>query len=204
MEYNTQRPKLRVPEYGRNIQLLVEQIVHIPNREIRTQAAFEMVSLMAQQNPNFRNQPEMVQTLWEHLFIISDFKLDVDSPFPPPDEQNIHVKPDRKLVDYPGSKMKYHFYGKNVELMIDSILKMEDGSEKDKLSKELGSYMRVCYKIWNDEKVSDSLIINHLKELSGGKIVLDNLPEPVKLNGPKNSHELTKKKKKKKNRRSYR
>jgi hypothetical protein len=116
MEYNTQRKHLIVPEYGRNIQMLVEYLVNgIANREERTKAAYTIINIMAQQNPQMRNQPEYMQKLWDHIYIISDFKLDVDSPYPPPEPIDKSLISSKK-PSYPRRSFKYHFYGENIEL----------------------------------------------------------------------------------------
>lgn len=181
MEYNTQREDLRVPEYGRHIQLMIEYISTIEDRDERNKAANEVARIMAQQSPQIKNQPEYLQKIWDQIFIISDFKLDVDSPFPKPVREETERAMQNRKVHYHKRHHKYHFYGQNVELIIDKVVKMEDGELKSKIIRAIAQYMRISYKMWNDDKVADDVIIGHLKELSKGEIVLEEMPEPVKL-----------------------
>ncbi|MBC8343847.1 MAG: DUF4290 domain-containing protein [Bacteroidetes bacterium] len=179
MEYNTNRAKLNMPEYGRNLQILVDYVVEIPEREERNKAAEVVINMMAQQNPQLRNQPEFMQKLWSHLFIMADHKLDVDSPFVQSDYDKL--KEDyRTKIGYPQKDFKYRFYGKNVELMIKRCCEMDDGEVKEQFKMSIASYMRMSYKLWNDEKVSDEIVLGHLRELSGGKILIEKIPEHLK------------------------
>jgi len=188
MEYNTQRKHLNVPEYGRNVQMLVEYIINdIHDREERTRAAYAIVNLMAQANPQMRNQPEYLQKIWDHLHIIADYKLDVDSPYPQPEPLDKNAVASNK-PSYPQRTFKYHFYGENIELMIKQAVLMEEGEQKTRYVQVLASYMKYCYRNWNDDKVADDIIIKHLGELSKGLLTVDKVddiiintkPNPVK------------------------
>jgi hypothetical protein len=179
MEYNTQRKHLIVPEYGRNVQMLVEYLINgIHDREERTRAAYTIVNLMAQQNPQMKNQPEYMQKLWDHIHIIADYKLDVDSPYPQPEPLDKNAVASNK-PSYPKRSFKYHFYGENIELMIKQAINMEEGEQKTRYVQILASYMKYCYKNWNDEKVSDDIIIKHLNELSKGLITVDRVEDII-------------------------
>jgi hypothetical protein len=191
MDYNTGRGPLRIPEFGRNIQLLVEYIIaNMPDRDERNRAALTMVNLMAQQNPQLKNQPEFMEKIWDQLFMISGYQLDVDSPFPIPDVRLKNLKrPGR--VQYPTKALKYHFYGKNIVMMIKKALEMEEGEAKQKYIAIIAGYMKLSYKTWNDDKVSDELIIRHLAELSGGQIVVDKVSDTF-FNGKQIERTFTK------------
>lgn len=184
MEYNTNRAKLNMPEYGRNLQLLVDYVVQIPEKEERNRAAETIVNMMASQNPQLRNQPEFMQKLWSHLFIMGDHKLDVDSPYLQSDYDKLK-EDNRTKIHYPKKDFKYRFYGKNIELMIKRCIEMEDGEVKDQFKLTIASYMRLSYKLWNDDKVSDEIVLNHLRELSGGLVVVEKIPEHMKIYDPK-------------------
>jgi hypothetical protein len=179
MDYNTQRKHLNVPEYGRNIQMLVEYIVNnIKEKEERTRAAYAVVNLMAQQNPQLRNQPEFLQKIWDHIHIIANYQLDVDSPYPPPEPLDKNAIASKKPA-YPQRTFKYHFYGENIELMIKQAILMEEGEQKSKYVQILASYMKYCYRNWNDDKVSDDIIIRHLGELSKGLLTVDKVDDLI-------------------------
>jgi hypothetical protein len=180
MEYNSGRPNLIIREYGRNVQKMVDEAVLIEDKAERTKAAYAIVNIMAQLNPGQKDGTEERQKLWDHLFIISDFKLDIDAPFPMPDREVLHTKPDR--LTYGGKKYKYRYYGSNVELMIKEACKLEDEVERSKYISLIASFMKYCYKQWNDDKVSDEIIISHLEELSGGKLTTDRVKDVYKGN----------------------
>jgi len=173
MDYNTQRPKLILPEYGRNIQRMVNYAKNLESRDERNSAASTVVNIICQMNPQFKDQDEFIHKVWDQVHIMADFELDVDSPYPPPSKEQIMRKPDR--MDYPTHKIRYKHYGKNIEIMIRKAVKMQSGPEKDFFVNAIASYMKIAYRKWNDEKVSDQVILNHLKELSGGAIALDNI-----------------------------
>lgn len=188
MEYNTQRKHLNVPEYGRNVQNLVEYIINdIHDKAERTRAAHAIVNLMAQQNPQLKNQPEFMQKIWDHIHIIADYKLDIESPYPQPEPLDKKSIASKKPA-YPQRTFKYHFYGENIELMIKQAILMEEGEQKTKYVQVLASFMKYCYRNWNDDKVADDIIIKHLGELSKGQLTVDKVddiiisskPNPVK------------------------
>jgi hypothetical protein len=172
MEYNTQRPLLTISEYGRNIHKMTEYAMTIEDRDRRNRAAQTIVSIMAQlNNPQRLDTTEFKQKMWDHLFIISDYKLDVDSPFPMP---NPDVKEMEKFkCSYPNRYIKYRQYGKNVENMIQKAIDYPEGEEKETLIRYIANHLKKLYLSWNRESVSDEVIFEHLSNLSGGQIKLD-------------------------------
>ena len=177
MEYNSGRNQMIIPEYGRNIQKMIEYAVTVEDREERNRAARAIVAVMGYLNPQLRDIVDFKHKLWDHLFLISDFKLDVDSPYPKPPRETLKVKP--QTIGYPTSKIRYKYYGKTMESMIRKIGEMEDGQSKELIAQNLANFMKMSYLTWNKDSVDDSTIIGHLDELSGGKVKLQ---ETVKLN----------------------
>ena len=168
MEYNTGRNRLVIPEYGRNIQKMIEYAVTLEDREERNKLAKAIVSAMGVLNPQLRDMTDFKHKLWDHLFIISDFKLDVDSPYDKPTELTYKVKP--HPVPYPSSRIKYRHYGRIVEDMIKEIAQKEDTPARDHLIVNLANFMKMLYVNWNKDSVSDEVIFQHLFEMSGGKL----------------------------------
>jgi hypothetical protein len=177
LEYNTQRGKLLISEYGRNVQKMVEMALAIEDREKRTKAAHNIVNVMALLNPQVREIADFKQKLWDHLFIISDFKIDVDSPYPVPEKSKYNERP--KPLAYPTSNIRYKYYGKVMEDMIRKVADLPDGPSKDQIVHNLANFMKMSYLTWNKDSVDDSTIVNHLNELSVGKLKLH---ESVTLN----------------------
>lgn len=175
-EYNTQKPKLILREYGRNIQKLVEFMSGVEDDEKRNSYASVLVDLMRQINPNIKDSSEYNQKLWDDLFIMSDFKADVESPYPKPEEGILTKKPQK--VDYNVNRLKYKHYGRNIELIIEKAINTEDPEEKEAFVIYLGKLMKTFYAAWNKEVVSDQVIVDHIKELSKNKLDID--PQRVK------------------------
>lgn len=176
MEYNTQRKKLRIPVYGRNIQKMIEQCITIEDREKRTKTAELIVSVMAEMIPKTKDSGDFKQKLWDHLHIISDFRLDVDSPYPPPARDVLSSKPEQ--VAYQDNNISMRPYGKNIERIIEKAIEYPEGEEKDVLVMTIANHLKKAYLNWNRNSVDDSLIIKHLEILSDGKLVL---PEDTRL-----------------------
>ncbi len=170
-DYNTRRPQMVIPEYGRNIQKMVEHAISIEDREERNKVAQSIINVMGQLNPHLRDIVDFKHKLWDHLFIISDFKLDVDSPYPYPDKEKIFEKP--KPLEYPQSNIRFKHYGKSVEVFIAKAIEMQDGEEKTELIKTIANLMKKSYLTWNRESVDDDLIVSDLKLLSKGQLKLD-------------------------------
>jgi hypothetical protein len=167
-EYNTSRDSMLISEYGRNVQRMVQVAVNEPNREKRQRLAHGLITLMGNLNPQLREMDDYIHTLWDHLFVISDFKLDVDSPYPIPTREMVYAKP--QVMTYPQQKIKFRFYGKNIENMIEKAAEMEDGPVKSGFINMIGSFMKQSCRSWNEEMLQDEEILAHLELLSGGRI----------------------------------
>jgi Domain of unknown function (DUF4290) len=168
LEYNSERPHLIIPEYGRHIQKLVDHCVALPDKEARNKMAQAIIEVMGNLQPHLRDVPDFKHKLWDQLFIMANFNLDVDSPFPLPTKEYFEEKPD--TLAYPKSASKYRFYGNNIQIMIDTANSWEDGELKEALIYTIANHMKKCYLNWNKDTVEDDVIFKHLKELSGGKI----------------------------------
>lgn len=171
MEYNTERPKIAIPEYGRNVQRMIEFAVSVKDRDERNRVARAIISVMGQLNPHLRDVTDFKHKLWDHLFIIADFKLDVDSPYPIPNAETFQTKPDK--VSYPDKKIRYRHYGKIIEKIIQKAVEFEDGDEKKVLVEMIANSMKKSYLMWNRDSVTDDVIFDQLKELSKGQLKLD-------------------------------
>jgi hypothetical protein len=170
LEYNAERPHLIIPEYGRHLQKLIDQATVIPDREERNKAAKYIIQVMGTLNPHLRDVPDFQHKLWDQIFIMSDFRLDVDSPYPIPTRDVINLKPER--LPYPQRNPKYRFYGNNITNMIDVANSWEEGEMKSALVKVIANHMKKSYLSWNKDTVTDTVIFEHLYELSGGKLNL--------------------------------
>ena len=177
IEYNTERPKLIIPEYGRHMQKMVEQAVATEDRVERNKIAKSIIAVMGNLNPHLRDVPDFQPMLWDQLFIISDFKLDVDSPFPIPTREELAERPEP--LKYPQNFPKYRFYGNNIKRMIDVAVNWEEGDKKEGLILTIANHMKKCFLNWNKDTVEDDVIFNHLYELSDGKINLKNSNEDL-------------------------
>lgn len=168
MEYNTQLPHLMIPEYGRNIQKLIEYACTIKNKEERNKIANGIIGGMGRLNPHLRDITDFRHKLWDHLFIISNFKLDVDSPYPKPSKEILTTKPEK--VKYPASDIKIKHYGKAVERLIAKASAMKEGEEKSAFVDAIANLMKKFYLTWNRQSVNDHVILQELEELSKGKL----------------------------------
>lgn len=188
IEYNTERPQLVIPEYGRHIQKMVDHAISLEEKEARNNCAKSIIAVMGNLNPHLRDVPDFQHKLWDQLFIISRFKLDVDSPFPKPSPEELAEHP--KPLAYPQNFPKYRFYGNNIKRMIDVAISWEEGDKKDALMLTIANHMKKCFLNWNKDTVEDDVIFQHLFELSDGKINLKNSDEDLS-----NPQELLKNKK---------
>jgi hypothetical protein len=170
MDYNTQRKHLVLPEYGRHIQQMVDQLLEIEDTVERNRNAKAIIAVMGNMNPHLRDINDFKHKLWDHIHIMADFKLEIDSPYPKPDFQTIYEKP--KTVPYPSNPIRFKHYGRSISLMIDKAIEMEEGAQKEALTSLIANHMKKSYLIWNQDSVSDADIIRDLKELSNGKIIL--------------------------------
>lgn len=170
LEYNAERPHLIIPEYGRHLQKLIEQAIAVEDRTERNKLAKYIIQVMGSLNPHLRDVPDFQHKLWDQIFIMSDFRLDVDSPYPIPSREVLQLRPDP--LAYPQKSPKYRFYGNNIKYMIDVANSWEDGEMKSALIKVIANHMKKSYLSWNKDTVTDAVIFEHLFELSDGKINL--------------------------------
>lgn len=170
LTYNTERPKMQIPEYGRNVQKMVDYAVSLKDKEERQKVANAIIKVMGELNPHLRDVEEYKPKLWTHLFIMSDFKLDVDSPYERPEKEKLTGKPNQ--VDYPQSRIKVGHYGKIVEKMIAIAVEMEKDAEREALEKVIAGLMKRFHITFNSSFVEDEVILEHLAKLSDGKIKL--------------------------------
>jgi hypothetical protein len=170
LEYNSERKPLFIPEYGRHLQKLIDQAIEIPSREERNKLAQYIIQVMGSLNPHLRDVPDFQHKLWDQIFIMSNFKLDVDSPYPIPSREVLQLKPE--ILKYPQNFPKYRFYGNNIKYMIDIANKWEDGEMKNALVKVIANHMKKSFLSWNKDTVKDEVIFEHLFELSDGKLNL--------------------------------
>jgi len=189
IEYNTERPKLIIPEYGRHMQKMVDHAVSIEDDVERNKVAKSIIAVMGNLNPHLRDVPDFQHMLWDQLFIISDFKLDAESPFPKPSREELAERPEP--LEYPQNFPKYRFYGNNIKRMIDVAVSWEEGDKKEGLILTIANHMKKCFLNWNKDTVDDDVIFGHLYELSEGKINLKNSDEDLSK-----AHDLLKSKKK--------
>jgi len=218
LEYNSTRKPLMIPEYGRNIQKMVEYCITIPDREERTKMAQLVVEVMALiHNINIQNNAETLHKLWDHVFIISNFKLDVDAPFSKPEEKSLVFEPSKPAYNSDNNGDGYRNYGRNIKQFIREVSEVEDAGERTKLALLLANHMKKTYLAWNHDIIPDEIVIEHLYHFSRGRLALppdtvllstneiqalnnkdDNTPKPH-TNNNANAPGMGKKKKKKKN-----
>ena len=178
LEYNTERERLQITEYGRNVLKMVEHLKEIPDKAKRTEQAFAVVKTMELLNPGVKTQEDWEHKLWDQLYIIAEFDLDIDAPYPCPVKEEFETRP----VPLPikGTKIKASHYGRNIETIIDLICKEPDGEMKTALIRSLANYMRTQYLIWNKDSVADETIFADIEKLSDYRI---KVPEGLSLKG---------------------
>jgi hypothetical protein len=189
-DYNTSRNKLILPEYGRNIQKMVNYVKSIEDREERNKAARTVIAVMGNLNPHLRDVNDFKHKLWDHLAIIADFDLDIDSPYDWPEKAQLEQRPNN--VAYNQHQIRYKHYGRSIVLMIEKAVELEAGEEKEDLVRMIAYHMKKSYLTWNREAVSDEEIFTDLKTLSGGQLEIS---EELKL--PETKEILAKGRKKK-------
>jgi hypothetical protein len=177
LEYNSERPHLIIPEYGRHVQKLIDNCVAIEDPEERNKMARAIVDVMGNLQPHLRDVPDFKHKLWDQLFIMSDFKLDAESPYGKPLREELAAKPES--LAYPKYDSKYRFYGNNIQTMIDVALTWEEGEAREALYFAIANHMKKCYLNWNKDTVDDAIIYKHLLELSKGKIDLEDKNESL-------------------------
>jgi hypothetical protein len=169
-EYNTQREAIILKEYGRNVQKLVNYIRTIPEKEKRTKMATTLIELIKQLAPVVKEAHENPQRMWDDLYIIADFNLDIDNPFTTPDRTILFKKPNK--MEYPQSDVRFKHYGKNIERLVIEAIKKEDPQEREEATIYLGKLMKTFYSNWNKETLDDSVIVKDIALLSKGKLTL--------------------------------
>lgn len=167
-EYNTSRPHIILKEYGRNVQKLVEYIRDLPDIQKRTELSYTLIELIKQLTPSIKEQGDDPQRLWDDLYIIADFNLEVNNPYPVPEREILFKKPMK--VDYPQSNIRFKHYGKNIEKLVKEALKLEDPQEREDAIIYLGKLMKTFYANWNKEPLDDSVILRDINMMSGGAL----------------------------------
>jgi hypothetical protein len=170
-DYNSTRSKLLLTEYGRNVQNMVKYIVNLPTKEERNRYANVVIDLMGFLNPHLRDVADFKHKLWDHLHIISDYKIDVDSPYPLPSPEAIHIKPEP--LGYPNKRIRFKHYGKTIELMIAKAKAIEEPARKQYMVQAIANFMKMAYVQWNKDSVTDESILADLRELSNGELKLE-------------------------------
>ncbi|MBQ0787777.1 MAG: DUF4290 domain-containing protein [Oceanihabitans sp.] len=177
LEYNTEREHLIIPEYGRHMQKMIAHAKTRETKEERNQLVKAIISVMGNMQPHLRDVPDFQHKLWDQLFIMADFDIDVDSPYPQPSREELYARPE--TLEYPQNFPKYRFYGNNIKTMIDVANTWEEGEMKEALVYTIANHMKKCFLNWNKDTVEDYIIFNHLFELSDGKINLKESEEDL-------------------------
>ncbi|MFG6686021.1 DUF4290 domain-containing protein [Mariniflexile sp. HNIBRBA6329] len=177
LEYNTEREHLIIPEYGRHMQKMINHAKTLETKEERNKVARGIIAVMGNMQPHLRDVPDFQHKLWDQLFIMSNFELDVDSDYPKPTKELLEERPEP--LKYPQNFPKYRFYGNNIKTMIDVANTWEEGDLKEALTYTIANHMKKCFLNWNKDTVEDDVIYQHLYELSGGKINLKNSEEDL-------------------------
>ncbi|EDP70482.1 methionyl-tRNA formyltransferase [Flavobacteriales bacterium ALC-1] len=212
LEYNTEREHLIIPEYGRHLQKMINYAKSRETKEERNKVAKAIISVMGNLQPHLRDVPDFQHKLWDQLFIMSNFDIDVDSPYGEPSKEEIQARPEP--LKYPQNHPKYRFYGNNIKTMIDVAVGWEEGELKEALKFTIANHMKKCFLNWNKDTVEDAVIFDHLYELSDGKLDLKNSEEGLsdssslmraksKYGGKSNSNKKSNKKKYSNNRKRY-
>jgi hypothetical protein len=170
-DYNSTRNKLILSEYGRNVQNMVKYIVALPTKEERNRYAQVVIDLMGFLNPHLRDVADFKHKLWDHLHIISDFQIDVDSPYPKPSMEVIHLKPEP--LKYPNQRIRYKHYGKTIELMMEKAKTIEEPERRQHMVQAVANFMKMAYVQWNKDSVADETILADLRAMSGGQLKLE-------------------------------
>lgn len=179
MDYNTTKQALILPEYGRNVQMMAEHLLTIEDKEKRTEAAKELVSIMINKNPAVRDTKDYKQKMWDYLAQLCDYKLDVDFPFPITKVSELE-KPE--ALGYNQNEIRCRHYGYTVERMINAAVELENGEERDSLVRMIANNMKRNYVVWNQKSVTDEIIVSDLNRLSKGKLKLSNEVRLVNVN----------------------
>lgn len=187
MEYNTTLDRLIIPEYGRNIQGMIQYCCTIQDRDERNLCARAIVQVMGQINPPLREQSDYTQKLWDHMFIISEFKLDVDSPYPIPNPESFQERP--KVLEYPKGRIRFKHYGKTIEDIIRKAKELPQGPERNELTRQIANHLKKSYYTWNKDTITDDVILKNLADLSQGELKVEGstLSSHSELRGKENN-----------------
>lgn len=177
IEYNTEREHLIIPEYGRHMQKMINHAKSRETKEERNKLAKAIISVMGNLQPHLRDVPDFKHVLWDQLFIMADFDIDVDSPYEKPSREVLYARPEP--LEYPQNFPKYRFYGNNIKTMIDVAVTWEEGEMKEALTFTIANHMKKCFLNWNKDTVEDAVIFQHLFELSDGNLNLKNSDEEL-------------------------
>lgn len=180
MEYNTTRGKLILPEYGRNVQNMIAHAMEIADRDERNRATQAIIEVMGQLNPHLRDVDDYRHKLWTHLFVMSDFKLDVDSPYEIPKQEVLNEKP--QIMEYPKRNIRYGHYGSYTQRILEDAKNVTDEKEREYLKNTMANFMKVQFLAHNNDAVENNVIAMQLKELSKGELILENPDELVSTN----------------------
>lgn len=207
MEYNTTRGKLLLPEYGRNVQNMISHMMEIADRDERNRAAQAIIEVMGQLNPHLRDVDDFRHKLWTHLFIMSDFQLDVDSPYVIPKKEILDEKPAR--VKYPKSKIRFGHYGQYTQKILEQADAVNDEGEKDYLTRTMAQFMKKQFLLHNNNAVENHVIAQQLNELSKGELKFENPDDLTSTNqllktlGIQNNNRRSNNNRKKTNKKKY-
>ena len=168
MEYNVEREHLIIPEYGRHVQKMIAHATKLTDKTEQQKCVNAIIAFMGQRNPHLRDIKDFTHKLWDHLFIMSNFEIDVESPYPKPEKEKLEEKPEK--MDYPKQKIRFPFYGMNIEKMIAYAVQMEEGELKETMAGMIANHMKKDYINWNKAFVDDDTILKHLNQLSEGKV----------------------------------
>jgi len=171
LSYNTEDEKMLIPEYGRNIQKMIEHAKKIDDKITRQKCAEAIIKIMKQISVQSKNDEDFNERLWSHLYIMADFDIDIESPYKKPELENLISKPDE--VPYPPNKIKYGHYGKIIEDIIIEASNYPEGEDKEEITKHVANLLKTSYLCWNRDSVNDNLIVKHLEEFSDGKLTID-------------------------------
>lgn len=180
LEYNTERPFLALPEYGRNVQEMIAHVKTIENKDDRNKAAAAIIDVMGQLNPHLRDEDDYRHKLWTHFFVMADFDIDVDSPYGMPDREVLAEKPER--LTYPRQKIRYGHYGANTENIVKLVANISDENEREYHKLAMGNFMKKQFLAYASNSVDNHIIAAQMKELSNGKLILDNPDELIHTN----------------------
>ncbi|HOW40660.1 MAG TPA: DUF4290 domain-containing protein [Bacteroidales bacterium] len=200
-DYNTQRKRMALPEYGRNVQRMVDHVKTLKDRDERNRAAKTVIQVMGNLNPHLRDIGDFKHKLWDHLSIIAELDLDIDSPYPAPEASKLVEKPN--TIPYSQGNIRWLHYGRIIELMIKAACDLEEGEEKEYLTTLIVNQMKKSYITWNRSQVPDEVIINDMKLLSRGRLkmtegvkileVRELMPQPKKKPQGKPQHKQSNK-----------